>query len=223
MLERWTNPYLILMLTVISIIIAIVGETTVEMFFTDCLFYITMFLITLRDFPEHHDIFSNRTVRVLLILILTSFLSDLFYSFNWIPDLNVFFLFGAGLIRIAFFGCGWLSTVKMLARRQKVTSRTIVLAITAYLFIGIIWSFIYFTIWQINPHAFYINVQRDYEFKYWNLAMYFSLITLSTVGYGDIVPIGQWAMVSATFEAMAGAIYLTVIIARLVSLYSTPD
>lgn len=53
--------------------------------------------------------------------------------------------------------------------------------------------------------------------------MYFSLITLTTVGYGDIFPIDKWVMVLANFEAMTGAIYLTVIVARLVSLYSTPD
>jgi hypothetical protein len=49
--------------------------------------------------------------------------------------------------------------------------------------------------------------------------MYFSLITLTTIGYGDIIPVGRWVMVLVNFEAMAGAIYLTVIVARLVSLY----
>jgi voltage-gated potassium channel Kch len=53
--------------------------------------------------------------------------------------------------------------------------------------------------------------------------MYFSLITLTTVGYGDIVPIGRWVMVLANFEAMAGAIFLTVIVARLVSLYGNSE
>jgi hypothetical protein len=127
------------------------------------------------------------------------------------------------LVKICGFGYGWLTTVKLILSRKTVTNQTIVLAITAYLFIGIIWSFMYFTIWQIDPHAFQINVLREYELKPWNLAMYFSFITLTTVGYGDIVPIGKWVMVLANFEAMAGAIYLTVIVARLVSLYSTPD
>lgn len=223
MLERWTNPYLIFLLTVLSIIIAIVGDNTLQIFGTCCIFYLTMFLITLRDFYKHHDLVSTRNARISLILILISIVFDLFYYFNWFPHLKVFFLFSAQLIRIAFFGYAWLSIVKRLAHRQKVSNHTIILAITAYLFIGIIWSFIYFTIWQINPDAFHINVQRDYEFKSWNLAMYFSLITLTTVGYGDIIPIEKWVMVAANFEAMTGAIYLTVIVARLVSLYSIPD
>jgi hypothetical protein len=121
------------------------------------------------------------------------------------------------------FGYEWLSTVQILAHRQKVTSHTIVLAIISYLFIGIIWSFIYFMMWQIDPHSFKISDLREYELQPWNLAMYFSLITLTTVGYGGIVPIGRWVMVLANFEAMAGAIFLTVIVARLVSLYGNSE
>ena len=223
MLERWANYYLIFIFTVVSIIIATVGENTVQLSCTNILLCVTMLLITLREFRDHPDVLSDKKFKVLLILILITFLSDLFYNFNWIPDLEIFFLFNAGLIKVVFFGTGWLSTVKMLARKQKVTDRTILLAITAYLFIGIIWSFIYFTVWEINPHAFHITIEREYELQSWNLAMYFSFTTLTTVGYGDIIPVDKWLMVSANFEAMAGAIYLAVIIARLVSLYSIPD
>jgi hypothetical protein len=53
--------------------------------------------------------------------------------------------------------------------------------------------------------------------------MYFSLITLTTIGYGDIIPTGRWVMALVNFEAMAGAIYLTVIVARLVSLYGNSE
>jgi hypothetical protein len=223
MLERWTNSYLILIFTVVSIILATVGENTVQLSCTNILLGITMLLIPLRDFRRDRDIFSNNRFRVLFTLIVIDFLFDLFYSFNWIPDLEIFFLFSTGLIKVVFFGSGWLSTVRTLARKQKVTDQTIVLAIIAYLFIGIIWSFIYFTVWEINPHAFHITIEREYELQSWNLAMYFSFTTLTTVGYGDIIPVDKWLMVSANFEAMAGAIYLAVIIARLVSLYSTPD
>ncbi|WP_199309714.1 ion channel [Synechocystis sp. FACHB-383] len=126
----------------------------------------------------------------------------------------------ATVIKILVFGYEWISTVKVLAYRQKVTGHTIMLAIIAYLFIGIIWSFIYFMIWQIDPYSFKISDIREYQLKPWNLAMYFSLITLTTVGYGGIIPTGRWVMLLANLEAMAGAIFLTVIVARLVSLYS---
>ncbi|MEA5532559.1 potassium channel family protein [Crocosphaera sp. XPORK-15E] len=223
MLDRLTDSYLILLLTVVSIIIAIVGENTVQLLCVNILFLLTMSLISLRGVYKHNHIYSHRSLKIIFFLISTAFISDVFLYFNWVPNLKTFFLVYTGLIKIGVFGYGWLTTVKLLSHRSKVTNQTIILAITAYLFIGIICSFIYFTIWQIDPQAFHINVPREYELKPWNLAMYFSLITLTTVGYGDIFPIGKWVMVLANFEAMAGAIYLTVIVARLVSLYSTPE
>jgi hypothetical protein len=51
--------------------------------------------------------------------------------------------------------------------------------------------------------------------------LYFSFITLSTVGYGDIVPVSSVARMLAIVEAMFGMFYMTLLIARLVSLYSS--
>ena len=50
--------------------------------------------------------------------------------------------------------------------------------------------------------------------------LYFSFITLSTVGYGDIIPVSQMARMLAIVEAMFGTFYVALLIARLVSLYS---
>ena len=52
---------------------------------------------------------------------------------------------------------------------------------------------------------------------------YFSFITLSTVGYGDITPVSRIARWLAAMEAMTGLVYVAVLIARLVALYSTPN
>ncbi len=75
-------------------------------------------------------------------------------------------------------------------------------------------------IWQISPNALHISVVGDYDYKPWNLVMYFSFTTLTTVGYGDIVPADRWIMVLAIFEAILGAIFLAIVVARLVSIYS---
>jgi voltage-gated potassium channel Kch len=52
-------------------------------------------------------------------------------------------------------------------------------------------------------------------------AIYFSFITLTTVGYGDIVPVSTVARMLTSTEAMTGTLFMAVLIARLVSLYST--
>jgi Ion channel len=51
-------------------------------------------------------------------------------------------------------------------------------------------------------------------------ALYFSFITLSTVGFGDIVPVSSMARMLAITEAVFGMFYVTLMIARLVSLYA---
>jgi hypothetical protein len=51
--------------------------------------------------------------------------------------------------------------------------------------------------------------------------LYFSFITLSTVGYGDIIPLSEVARMLAILEAMFGMFYMALLIARLVSLYSS--
>jgi hypothetical protein len=53
-------------------------------------------------------------------------------------------------------------------------------------------------------------------------SFYFSFITLSTVGYGDIIPVSRIARWLPAMEAMTGLLYVAVLIARLVSLYSAP-
>jgi hypothetical protein len=50
-------------------------------------------------------------------------------------------------------------------------------------------------------------------------AFYFSFVTLATLGYGDVVPLGEVARGLAIIEAVAGQLYLAVMVARLVSLY----
>ena len=53
----------------------------------------------------------------------------------------------------------------------------------------------------------------------WNQLLYFSLVTLTTLGYGDITPVGAVARIWSALEAVTGTLYLAVLIARLVSLY----
>jgi hypothetical protein len=188
------------------------------------LFSFIMILIVLRGTRNQHSAFSIKTLKFTLTLILLSIIWD--SVFLWSPlsqELKHIFFIGAALTRLSIFSYGWWLLAKALTVRQKVTDRTIITAVVGYLFIGIIWSFIYLMIWHIDPQAFHTSIVKDYEFRSWNLVMYFSFMTLTTVGYGDIIPINKWAMVLSNFEAMTGSIYLTVVIARLVSLYQISE
>jgi len=103
---------------------------------------------------------------------------------------------------------------------KKVTSDTLYGAICVYILIGITWSFFYVVIITTSHNAFYINPVNNLDnIINWNDLSYYSFVTLTTLGYGDITPVAPFARSLAYMEAMAGQVYLTIIIARLVGLY----
>ena len=100
--------------------------------------------------------------------------------------------------------------------------RILCVSISAYLMLGLIWTMAYWLVEQLTPGAFAFNTATGTKetMEGFN-AFYFSFITLSTVGYGDITPVSKVARMLAATEAMTGLLYVAVLIARLVGLYST--
>ncbi len=70
-----------------------------------------------------------------------------------------------------------------------------------------------------GAHAFSDPTAVDTVFLPWQTFVYYSYATLTTLGYGDILPLTAWARSAASLEAIVGVLYLTIIMARLVSLY----
>src|SRR6516225_7026099 len=108
-------------------------------------------------------------------------------------------------------------------RAPVVTVEVLCASIAAYLMLGLTWTVAYWLVDQLTPGgAFSFNTPRGSRSMNGFTGFYFSFITLSTVGYGDITPVSQAARWLAAMEAMTGLLYVAVLIARLVSLYSTP-
>ena len=102
-------------------------------------------------------------------------------------------------------------------RAGPVTTYRIQGAIVAYLLIGLIWAAAYGMIYQLAPGAFsFPQGLRDSRLEH-GLA-YYSFVTLTTVGYGDIVPVHPLARSLSIAEALIGQLYPAVLIARLVSM-----
>jgi hypothetical protein len=88
-------------------------------------------------------------------------------------------------------------------------------ALSAYLLAGIFFGLFYFALDQIEPGTF----SGSGEFSRMS-AFYFSFVTLATLGYGDIVPRTDVARGLAMVEGVGGQLFLAVMVARLVSLYT---
>src|SRR6476660_7897611 len=136
------------------------------------------------------------------------------------PDLvppSVFLI--AGLALIAFVVANLL---RFVLRAPSVNTEVLCASISAYLMLGLIWTMAYWLVDQLTPGgAFSFNTKAGPQSMNEFNGFYFSFITLSTVGYGDITPVSRIARWLAAMEAMTGLLYMTVLIARLVSLYST--
>ena len=137
------------------------------------------------------------------------------------PDLvhPAVFLVG-GLVLVAFVVGNLL---RFVLRAPSVTVEVLCASISAYLMLGLLWTIAYWLVDQLTPGgAFSFNTNAGPRSMNGFTGFYFSFITLSTVGYGDITPVSRIARWLAAMEAMTGLLYVAVLIARLVSLYSAP-
>jgi Ion channel len=126
----------------------------------------------------------------------------------------------AGLILIAFVLANLL---RFVLRAPSVNVEVLCASIAAYLMLGLMWAMAYWLVDQMTPGgAFSFNTNEGPRSMKGFTGFYFSFITLTTVGYGDITPVSRTARWLAAMEAMTGSLYVAVLIARLVSLYSRP-
>jgi hypothetical protein len=127
----------------------------------------------------------------------------------------------AGLILIAFVVGNLL---RFVLRAASVNTEVLCASISAYVMLGLMWTMAYWLVDQLTPGgAFSFNTNTGTRSINGFTGFYFSFITLSTVGYGDITPVSRIARWLAAMEAMTGLLYVAVLIARLVSLYSAPE
>ena len=94
--------------------------------------------------------------------------------------------------------------------------------ISVYLMLGLAFGCMYYLLVILNPGCFSVNTAKSVGGT--PDLMYFSFVTLATLGYGDITPITKGARTMAEMEAIAGTLYIAVFMARLVSMRSErPD
>lgn len=115
--------------------------------------------------------------------------------------------------RIAFFG------------GRQVDKERIFASLSLYLMFGLIFALLYALVNKILPGSFHYPAfpTSDLGDKPLTQLMYFSYVTLATLGYGDMVPLSGPARGLAILEAMIGQLYLVLVVARLVSLYGKSE
>jgi hypothetical protein len=118
---------------------------------------------------------------------------------------------------ILFFGFAIVQILQFIFRAKDVTKDVIFAAIVVYLLMPMMWSFIYGLLEVLQPGSFNIPAAHIHESR--RLFMYFSFVTITTLGYGDITPLAERATSFAILEAVIGQIYLVVVVAWLVGMH----
>jgi hypothetical protein len=143
--------------------------------------------------PMFTSIWTDNFVKVPSLILLGDFFGILFMAFMVIVILSFIF------------------------REQNVTSNTIYAAIVVYLLMAIMWAFVFSALESIHPGSFAISEGQIEVGR--PLFIYYSLITITTLGYGDITPLTAQANAFSSIEAVTGQIYLVVLVARLVGMH----
>lgn len=138
---------------------------------------------------------------------------------HWQPDLVPDWMFLVPSVAFVIFVVGHL--LHFILRAPHVNSEVLCAGVAGYLLLGLVWGMAYVLVAQLSPEAFVFTAgpTGDRAMKGFT-ALYFSFVTLSTVGYGDIVAVTHPARMLTMVEAVIGIFYTTILLARLVSLYS---
>ncbi|MFZ1954934.1 MAG: potassium channel family protein [Desulfobacterales bacterium] len=163
---------------------------------------------------------EKRGLLAVFSLLAVAIIAGTWYA-HWFPGYSV-------ALTVHFLGVLFLALVvgailTHVFRSTHITRETITGAICAYLLIGSMWAHVFSIVENVSPGSFADNSieanaasgpepMRDQADRF----TYFSFVTLTTLGYGDITPLSRPARNLTALEAIFGQLYLAVLIARLV-------
>jgi hypothetical protein len=117
----------------------------------------------------------------------------------------------------AFFLFAIIQMLIFIYSHKEVTRDLIVGAAVVYLFMALMWTFIFVVVETLHPGSF--NLPEGQGFEATRQFVYYSFVTLTTLGYGDITPISSLARSLCILEAVIGQLYLVVQVAWLVGVH----
>ncbi len=152
---------------------------------------------------------NRRKALVATLVIVPAIFMDWFAAFYEGPNFEIFL----DLYRISAYGFISYHMLRYALRAGVVDVERIAAAVNVYLFLGLIWRDLYSLTSLLIPGAYNSELLSQVDF------LYYSFVTLSTLGYGDVLPEVGPAKALAYMEAIVGQLYLTILVARLVGLH----
>lgn len=148
------------------------------------------------------------------VAIYLSAVSLLLSVITAVTDATVWLNFGA-ILQVSLLAVAMVSVLIRVVTAAEVNARTILGAISVYTVLGLLFGFAYEAIARVQGSPFFENAPAVHYGDF----LFFSYTTLTTTGYGDLVPAGQPGEMIATFEMLIGQIFLVTLVAGLVAVW----
>jgi hypothetical protein len=182
----------------------------------DQFFYVLMMFFGLLIARE-----SRIITRILIVLAIVWMIVGAIYAFNVTNIAAQLATYGAFAVYQAMIA--WV-LLRYIFRARRVSSDVLYAAVTVYILIGAIYVPVYgilenLTFSLTGTNAFKDALVAAGQPVPWQSFLYYSYVTLTTMGYGDILPATMWARSAAISEAVMGVMYTAIIVSRLVALY----
>lgn len=157
---------------------------------------------------------SGADLAIVRVAFVFSALAVLLAFLTAVSDANAWLNVGS-LIQICLLTAAMLAVLRRVLTTAEIGFRTILGALSFYTVLGILFTFIYATVDRLQAGTFFAggHVAGGGDF------IFFSYTTLTTTGYGDLVPAAQPGRMLAGLEMMIGQIFLVTLVAGLVSLW----
>jgi len=159
---------------------------------------------------------SSKKEHFILILIISGLRIVLFCYTLFVSSENLLII--DIILQIIFFACLIFIIGGYFYKYESVSRNTISAALICYILLVLLWSDLYFLVELKFPNSF--TVAHEAIKASPAILGYFSFVTITTLGYGDISPVSPQARNLAVFEAFVGQMYVAVLIARLVAIHT---
>jgi len=170
---------------------------------------IALLMLSLLSFKTSHT-----WIKTFVIIVAIMLATVIVRGATKIPAFEYFYL---GLMLAFLLAAAWLVASQVLLT-GSIDFNKIVGAVALYLILGLIWSIFYVILLEFSPQALK-GIEAGNWYDNMPSTTYFSFVTLTTLGYGDISPVKPIAEVLVILEAVMGMFYLAVIVASLVGSY----
>lgn len=108
--------------------------------------------------------------------------------------------------------------LRAVMRARTVTREVVLLGLSCYLLLGLLWAAAYATLELVQPESFAMPADATATAVF-GVASYFSFVTLTSTGFGDVLPLTPIARGLANLESVTGVLFVAVFISRLIAAY----